>query len=193
MPKQIDTSLAAIVAKNVHDTHHLRLKIAPEMFHAYCRKMSPDMARAVTIEILRISQAGFDFALKKDPLEPLRTAQRNQTILDLRSSGYSFASIAKQVNLSRVQIWRIIEGFQTQIDTIKMLSGQRIHKTRLTHDQLSSIERMKKSAGKIRPIQTPSTNVYFLSGSKNASAPNSVIAAPTKSCRMTFSATSGTA
>lgn len=134
------------------------------MFHAYCQKMAPEQARAVTIEILKISRAGFDYAMRKDPLEPLRMAKRDQLILDMRCEGYSYAYIAKHVKLSRVQIWRIIEGFQSKLDVIKSLSTSRVHKSRLTVDQLESIKRMKKMGG-VAPAQVsvpPMENLFLL-------------------------------
>ncbi|MEK7802041.1 MAG: hypothetical protein AAB276_06265 [Pseudomonadota bacterium] len=194
MPKQIATSLHALVQENIHDSHHLRLKIAPEMFHWYCRKMPASQAKALVCEILKISYGGFESVMKKDPLEPLRIAMRDQKILEMRSEGYSCAAIGKSVKLSRVQVWRVIEKFEVQLDIVKTLSTHKIRgKVRLTNVQLESILRMKKTASVAASRQVGSQNIYFLSGSKKATAPNSAMTAPRKSCDATFSATLGNA
>jgi hypothetical protein len=136
-------SLADLIRKHKNDTHHIRCKIAPEMFHYYCRNMSAIEAENLVCELLQITHAGFEYAIRKDPLAELETYKRNQNILDLRCDGFSFASICETVKLSRVQVWRIIEAYRGQIETINFMESRKVHNTRLKYPDLDKIQALR--------------------------------------------------
>lgn len=144
-------SLSDLVQKHKNDTHHIRLKVAPEMFRLYCQKMKPIEAENLVCELLQITHQGFEYAIRKDPLSELHIYKRNQTILDLRCDGFSFASISKTVKLSRVQVWRILEAYREQIDKIAFLETRKIRNTRLKYPDLDKIEALRKKLKDLKP------------------------------------------
>ena len=151
MSNKSKLSLFELVQKHKNATHHIRIKIAPEMFHVYCRIMPDNEAKNLVCALLDISHGAFDSVLKKDPLSELAIYKRNQTILDLRCQGFSFASICETVKLSRVQVWRIIDGFHEQLDMIKFMESRKVKNTRLKYPELNKIADLRKKATEVSP------------------------------------------
>lgn len=153
MSEKSISSLSELVQKHKNETHHLRIKLAPEMFHAYCRNMSEIEAKNLTCELLRISANSFDYAIQKDPLAKLYDLERNNRILDMRCDGFSFDAIRKSVGLSRVQVWRIIKSFEEKMDKIKFLENKKIKDTRLKYPELDKIEALRQKLKALKPAE----------------------------------------
>lgn len=144
MPSKLVEDLSDLIRKEQFQTHHIRIKLAPEMFRFYSRRMDPATAKMLTCAILNITPAGFDMALRKDPIAELETYRRNQKILDLRCEGFSFEAIAKFAKLSRTQVWRILREFEEKTATVNAFSKIKVKKHRLTWPEL---ELAKKRTG----------------------------------------------
>lgn len=112
MPRQNETSLDAQLKKYAPDTHHIRLKAAPAMFHHLCGKMPESEARLLTCALLAITPLGLSYALERDRNNPDKKIIRNHQIVTMRASGASYDRIQARFGLSRVQVYRIIKQQQ---------------------------------------------------------------------------------
>lgn len=165
MPIKSNLSLSELVQKHRNDTHHIRCKIAPEMFHTYSRIMPAIQAENLVCELLQITHAGFDHAMRVDPLADLAIYKRDQTILDLRCQGFSFKAICQTVKLSRVQVWRIIRSFEEKIETVRFMETRKVKNTRLKYPDLDKIQALRdkiKKTAEVSPSRQVSPAMNFI-------------------------------
>lgn len=138
MPRQYDTSLDALIKKHAPDTHHIRLKAAPAMFHHLCGKMSQDAARAVTCELLQITPLGLEVALHRDRNNPDHKIIRDHHIITMRAAGASYERIQARFGLSRVQVWRVLRENALRAKKIG-LKSEEISQNKLENDETKNI------------------------------------------------------
>lgn len=145
-------SLADLVHHHKNSSHHIRLIVAPVMYHHYCRNLEPQVAKNLTCALLDISPEGFEYSLRKKVLSKINTYRRDQMVLDMRCRGMSYKRICLSLKLSRVQVWRIIKSFESKVKFIDFLQNTHVKTDRLYKSEIDQLQQeFEKNTGEKLP------------------------------------------